>query len=105
MAEFDNLVPEIKLHHKSIPSPLPSSPSFVFQLTRLKDTLLIWAGTGAPTATTTSDKNTSKTDEGEEVVVELGERRLASEWGVAMPSRGVGSPSKRNETRARSQTK
>jgi proteasome assembly chaperone 4 len=82
-----DVAPTIQIHHQTIPSPLPSSPSFIFQLTRLKDTLFIWVGTGSPT---TSIPGTSlNLDDELPSTVNTGEKRLASEWGVAMPSRGV----------------
>ncbi|WWC89521.1 uncharacterized protein L201_004445 [Kwoniella dendrophila CBS 6074] len=69
-----SLEPIIQTYHQTLCSPLPSSPSFVFHLTRLVDTLMIWVGTGSPS------------DSSESVIVS--EKKIASDWAVAMPSRG-----------------
>ncbi|WVW83701.1 hypothetical protein I302_105722 [Kwoniella bestiolae CBS 10118] len=69
-----SLEPTINTHHTTLPSPILNSPSFVFHLTRLVDTLMIWVGTGSP----------SDTSEG----VIVSEKKLANDWAVAMPSRG-----------------
>ncbi|WWD02785.1 hypothetical protein V865_000827 [Kwoniella europaea PYCC6329] len=73
-----SIEPTIKTYHSALPSPIPNSPSFVFHLTRLVDTLMIWVGTGTP-----SDPNTMG---GGGVIVS--EKKLANDWAVAMPSRG-----------------
>ncbi|WWD17466.1 hypothetical protein CI109_101907 [Kwoniella shandongensis] len=74
---MSTLQPQIQTYHTSLPSPLPSFPSFQFQLTRLTSTLMIWVGAGPPT------------QPGEEVpTVGGGEKKLAGDWSVAMPSRG-----------------
>ncbi|KAK8864237.1 hypothetical protein IAR55_001483 [Kwoniella newhampshirensis] len=74
---MSELRPQIKIHHTNLPSPLPSSPSFQFQLTRLTSTLVVWVGAGPPTQL------------GEEVsIIAGGEKKLASDWSVAMPARG-----------------
>jgi len=77
MAELE---PQIKLYSTSIPSPLPSSPSFIFHLTHLTSTLLIWVGTGQPI-----DPETPTS----EAVVIPSEKKIAQDWAVAMPARGV----------------
>jgi len=76
-------IPYIGVYHTYLPSPLPSSPSFHLQLTRLKDTLMIWIGTGGP-----SDSILAGMDE----AAGPDEKRLAGDWAVAMPSRGVSVP-------------
>jgi hypothetical protein len=70
----------ITTHHTYIPSPLPTAPSFNLHLTRFRDTLLIWVGT-APSTSGASDLG----EEGGQV----GEKRLAADWAVSMPARGV----------------
>lgn len=55
------------VYHTTIAPAFPSAPAFVLSLTRMKDTLLVWVGT----------------DDDEET------KRLAADWAVAMPSRGV----------------
>ncbi|WRT66182.1 uncharacterized protein IL334_003135 [Kwoniella shivajii] len=72
-----SIQPQITTFHHTVPSPLPSSPSFVFHLTRLVDTLLIWIGSASPSDPSLGAEN-----------VLVGERRLATDWSVAMPSRG-----------------
>ena len=67
----------IATYHTFIPPPLPSAPSFHLHLTRMKDTLFIWVGNG------------SEGSEEEESTGSTGEKRLASDWAVAMPTRGV----------------
>ncbi|ORY32542.1 hypothetical protein BCR39DRAFT_376013 [Naematelia encephala] len=78
-----DLTPSITTHHTNIPSPLPSSPSFVFHLTRLRDTLMLWVGTGPPSdgsfAAGLSDTVPSTSIE---------EKKIAAEWAVGMPGRG-----------------
>ncbi|TXT03839.1 hypothetical protein VHUM_04360 [Vanrija humicola] len=64
-----DLEPHTTTAYTYIPAPYPGAPAFQFQLTRLADTLLVWVGTGGPAA---AEKN----------------KRLASDWAVAMPSRG-----------------
>ncbi|WVQ99249.1 hypothetical protein IAU59_006381 [Kwoniella sp. CBS 9459] len=82
------LEPQIKTYHTIIPSPFPggASPAFVFHLTRMVDTLIIWVGTG------TSSDSVSQMGSGSGVPgssgVVVGEKKLASDWSVAMPSRG-----------------
>ena len=88
MASQEDAPPQIRIYHKSMPSPLPSAPSFIFQLTRLKDTLLIWVGTGQPTSINGIGGTTSQAA-GTQEDLAVGERKLAGEWAVAMPSRGV----------------
>ena len=81
--------PSTRIYHTVIPSPLPSSPSFVFQLTRLRDTLMIWVGTGAPTSELTAALTEEEGEgEGAKDGEEIG-KRLAADWAVATPSRGV----------------
>ncbi|KAL1405427.1 hypothetical protein Q8F55_009058 [Vanrija albida] len=63
-----------------IPAPFPGAPAFQFQLTRLADTLLVWVGTGGPA--TDDDEDGAGAGGGEK------NKRLASDWAVAMPSRG-----------------
>ncbi|WWC70394.1 uncharacterized protein I206_104344 [Kwoniella pini CBS 10737] len=72
-----SLEPKIKTYYQTLPSPLPNSPSFVFHLTRLVDTLMIWVGTGSPADPTSDIEN-----------IIVGEKKIASDWAVAMPSRG-----------------
>ncbi|WWC61682.1 uncharacterized protein I303_104267 [Kwoniella dejecticola CBS 10117] len=72
-----SLDPTIRTYHQTLPSPLPNSPSFVFHLTRLVDTLMIWIGTGSPSDPISGTDN-----------VIVGERKIAGDWAVAMPSRG-----------------
>jgi hypothetical protein len=72
----------ITTHHTYIPSPLPSAPGFNLHLTRFRDTLLIWVGTAAAESTFGDEEPTGAG----------GERRLAADWSVAMPSRGVCHP-------------
>lgn len=69
----------IATYHTSVPPPLPTAPSFHLHLTRLRDTLFIWVGTGS---------EGSGEDVGEEMG-SVGEKRLAADWAVAMPTRGV----------------
>lgn len=71
--------PQIRLHNTSLPSPLPGSPSFIFHLTLLQNTLFIWVGTGQPTDPSTSP------DE----MITPAERNIAQDWAVSMPSRPV----------------
>ena len=78
IAKAMTLDPQISLHHTTLPSSLPGSPSFVFHLTRLTDTLLVWIATGQPTESPSSDEMILPT-----------EKRLAQDWAVAMPPRGV----------------
>ena len=67
----------IATYHTFIPPPLPSAPSFHLHLTRMRDTLFIWVGNG------------SEGSEDEESTGSVGDKRLASDWAVAMPTRGV----------------
>lgn len=62
--------PQITTHFKSIPSPIPSSPSFHFHLTKLTNTLMIWVGTAPPS------QDSMSVDAPEEV-------RLSDEWAAA----------------------
>lgn len=68
-----DLEPQIKTYHTTVPPPFPGAPGFVFHLTRLKDTLMVWAG-----AQTLSEEDDDR-------------KRLAGDWAVAMPGRGVSS--------------
>lgn len=79
-----DLPPHITTHHTTLPPPFPGAPGFTFHLTRLKDTVMVWAG-----AQTLDD------DEGK--------TRLAAEWAVAMPGRGVSCASLTQLTRRISQ--
>lgn len=81
-----SLQPQISTHHTSIPSPLPSSPSFNFHLTRMVNTLMIWVGTGLPTDTAGNSVGGAASMGSVEQV----DNKLAGDWSVAMPSRGVG---------------
>ncbi|WVR07208.1 hypothetical protein IAU60_004249 [Kwoniella sp. DSM 27419] len=74
-----SLEPTVQTHHTTLPSPLPSSPSFTFHLTRLVDTLMIWVGTGPPTDASGFGASSASGPS---------EKKLASDWSVAMPSRG-----------------
>ena len=67
-------------YHTTIPSAFPSAPSFHFQLTRFRDTLFVWIGSG------------SASDAQGELDGAAGpsERRVGGDWAVAMPKRGVG---------------
>lgn len=73
----------VTTHHTYIPSPLPSAPGFNLHLTRFRDTLLIWVGTAAAESNFGGEEPTGGGGAGG------GERRLAADWSVAMPSRGV----------------
>lgn len=84
----DDRPPQITVHHKHIPSPIPSAPSFAFQLTRLTSTLFIWVGTGSPSSGAGIIPGLD-VDSGAEGTYGAVDKRLAAEWGVAMPSRGV----------------
>jgi hypothetical protein len=66
----------IKTYHTYLPSPLPTAPSFDLHLTRFRDTLLIWVGTSTPS-------------DGSALEEEAGEKRIAADWSVAMPSNRV----------------
>ncbi|AFR92254.1 hypothetical protein C343_00117 [Cryptococcus neoformans C23] len=79
-----SLQPQISTHHTSIPSPLPSSPSFNFHLTRMVNTLMIWVGTGLPTDTAGNSVGGAASMGSVEQV----DNKLAGDWSVAMPSRG-----------------
>lgn len=77
-----DLEPHTTTAYTYIPAPYPGAPAFQFQLTRLTDTLLVWVGTGGPVAA----------EEGDDAPGAAGgekNKRLASDWAVAMPSRGV----------------
>ncbi|KAK1924414.1 hypothetical protein DB88DRAFT_490327 [Papiliotrema laurentii] len=65
----------LRIDHTTLPSPLPGSPSFIFHLTHLTNTLLLWIGTGQPTDP--ADPT---------AVITPVERKLAQDWAVAMPS-------------------
>lgn len=87
-------VPAIMTRHTIIPSPIPSAPSFHFHLTRLKDTLFVWIGTGKPTSITLqSQRQDGSLVSGAAGIMPgeaaLDERRVASDWAVAMPGGGV----------------
>lgn len=71
----------IATYHTFVPPPLPTAPSFHLHLTRMRDTLFIWVGTG------------SEGSEDEESTGSVGGKRLAGDWAVAMPTRGVSTPS------------
>ncbi|WVF71638.1 hypothetical protein IAT40_006446 [Kwoniella sp. CBS 6097] len=81
------LEPQIQTYHTAIPSLFAGggggSPAFVFHLTRMVDTLIVWVGTG-----TTSDTQVGSSSIGGSSGVGVGEKKLASDWSVAMPSRG-----------------
>ncbi|OCF43157.1 hypothetical protein I317_03001 [Kwoniella heveanensis CBS 569] len=83
-----DLEPQIKTYHTTIPSPFPGggSPAFVFHLTKMVDTLVIWVGTGTSTAAA-SDPHQGDSGSASTGVV-VGEKKLAGDWSVAMPSRG-----------------
>lgn len=68
----------LRIDHTTLPSPLPGSPSFIFHLTHLTNTLLLWIGTGQPTDP--ADPT---------AVITPVERKLAQDWAVAMPSTRV----------------
>lgn len=72
-----DLESSIKIHHTTVAALFPGAPAFTYQLTRLTDTLFIWVGAGE--AGSLGDEETSS----------VGTRRLAGDWAVAMPSRGV----------------
>ncbi|ORX36825.1 hypothetical protein BD324DRAFT_651306 [Kockovaella imperatae] len=85
-----DLESSITTHHLTVPPPSTagessSIPTFHFHLTRLKGTLMIWIGT------TTSQRIGEEVDEPESGAGSSSnmERRLASDWAVAMPSRGT----------------
>lgn len=80
-----SLQPQISTYHTSIPSPIPSSPSFNFHLTRMVNTLMIWVGTGLPTDTAGNVAGGVASMGSVEQV----DNKLAGDWSVAMPSRGV----------------
>lgn len=83
----------ISTHHTILASPAPGIPSFHFQLTRLVDTLFIWVGVSegnGQNAAAASAGGTGDEDGAVETkTVKPDERKLASDWAVAMPSRGV----------------
>lgn len=81
-----SLQPQISIHYTTIPSPLPSSPSFNFHLTCMANTLMIWVGTGLPTDAA-GDTTGGAAFMGS---VEQVDNKLTADWSVAMPSRGVG---------------
>lgn len=81
-----SLQPQISTYRTSIPSPFPSSPSFNFHLTRMVNTLMIWVGTGLPTDTAGNAAGGAASMGSVEQV----DNKLAGDWSVAMPSRGVG---------------
>lgn len=78
---YPKMEPQIQLYHSSLPSPLPGSPSFVFHLTYLTNTLFIWIGTGQPT----------EPGHGSEPIM-VAETKVAQDWAVAMPQRPVSRP-------------
>lgn len=65
-----DLPPQISTHYASLEPPFPGAPGFTFHLTRLKDTLMVWVG-------------------GQSLEDDEARTRLAAEWAVAMPGRGV----------------
>lgn len=81
-----SLQPQISIHYTTIPSPLPSSPSFNFHLTCMANTLMIWVGTGLPTDAAGNAAG-GATSMGS---VEQVDNKLTADWSVAMPSKGVG---------------
>lgn len=81
-----SLQPQISIHYTTIPSPLPSSPSFNFHLTCMANTLMIWVGTGLPTDAA-GDAAGGAASMGS---VEQVDNKLTADWSVAMPSKGVG---------------
>jgi len=66
----------IATYHTFIAPPLPTAPSFHLHLTRMRDTLFVWVGTGSEGSE-------------EEGMSSAGDKRLAADWAVAMPTRGV----------------
>lgn len=80
-----SLQPQISIHYITIPSPLPSSPSFNFHLTCMANTLMIWVGTGLPTDAAGNAAGGAASMGSVEQV----DNKLAADWSVAMPSRGV----------------
>ena len=84
-----DLALSITTHHTTIhppttPGAATSIPTFIFHLTRLKGTLMIWVGTAPATGSLGVDED----DEAGEGSTKL-DRRLGSDWAVAMPARGV----------------
>ncbi|KAL0250678.1 hypothetical protein I308_102861 [Cryptococcus tetragattii IND107] len=79
-----SLQPKISIHYITIPSPLPSSPSFNFHLTCMANTLMIWVGTGLPTDAAGNAAGGAASMGSVEQV----DNKLAADWSVAMPSRG-----------------
>jgi len=83
------LTPSISLHHTIVPSPLPTAPSFHLHLTRLRNTLMIWIGTGPPTdVAPTGEVSPHPQLTSPPNVAGPSEKRLAADWGVAMPALG-----------------
>lgn len=80
-----DLEPTTQVYYTHLPAPFPASPAFNFQLTRMKDTLFVWVGTGAPGSDGADDDG----PDGPQAREEGEGNRLASEWAVAMPSAGV----------------
>ncbi|WVQ82421.1 hypothetical protein IAT38_004549 [Cryptococcus sp. DSM 104549] len=84
------LQPQITTHHTTLPPPFPAAPAFLFHLTRMADTLFIWAGTASPSEASgaSGDSGQGSGAGGRGKNDELGVKKLAGDWAVAMPSRG-----------------
>lgn len=79
-----DLEPHTRVYYTHLPPPFPAAPAFSLQLTRMKDTLMVWVGTGGPGGSGDDDR-----DGGEGSGEADSGRRIAAEWAVAMPSAGV----------------
>lgn len=96
--ESFKLAPQISTHHTHISPSNPYAPAFIFHLTRLTSTLFVWVGTGSSTGAGGPGSGVGLGQGGMGGVGEGGEggmggeRKLAADWGVAMPSRGVSGP-------------
>ncbi|KAI9639594.1 uncharacterized protein MKK02DRAFT_39915 [Dioszegia hungarica] len=92
--ESFKLAPQISTHHTHISPSNPYAPAFIFHLTRLTSTLFVWVGTGSSTGAGGPGSGVGLGQGGMGGVGEGGEggmggeRKLAADWGVAMPSRG-----------------
>lgn len=93
-----SLQPQISTHHTHLDPPNPYAPAFIFHLTRLTSTLFVWVGTAASASGPEGSGGFGAGGNGggggigmeEDGAQGLGgERKLAADWGVAMPSRGV----------------
>lgn len=82
-----DLQPQITTSHTYISPATPSALGWSFHLTRLTSTLFIWVGTASPSEA--FDDESEVLGRGSEVPAGGNEKKLAGEWGVAMPSRGV----------------